>query len=222
VSEVVLFDLDGTLVDTWDLYVEAYLRALERLRGRRPTFDELRALKPTSELRLFEEVLGPDEARAGHGVFLEEYGTLHADLFGGVYPGVVEMLETVRRRGAAVGIVTGKSRGAWEITREHLDGALGKLRVVVTDDAVETPKPDPQGLRHALRALGIGEARTLYVGDSEGDAGAAAGAGMAFGAALWAKGEGEIESFLTAVRHRIDPVVLWEPGQVTGWLGGEG
>lgn len=53
VIRCVLFDLDGTLVDTWDLYVEAYTRTLELSYGRRLTLDKLIELGPTSELRFF-------------------------------------------------------------------------------------------------------------------------------------------------------------------------
>jgi beta-phosphoglucomutase-like phosphatase (HAD superfamily) len=49
---LILFDLDGTLVDTWDLYIEAYSRALAPSLCRRPSLQELVALKPISELRL--------------------------------------------------------------------------------------------------------------------------------------------------------------------------
>ena len=145
----VLFDLDGTLIDTWNLYLEAYTRALQLHFKRRLSLVELKALRPTSELRLLRRALTPPALEVAQREFLRQYRDLHPALFGGVYPGVPEMLAALRRMGLRLGIVTGKSRSAWEITASH--AKLGSFQVIVTDDDVQEGKPSPEGLRLALR-----------------------------------------------------------------------
>lgn len=216
----VLFDLDGTLIDTWDLYVEGYLRTMEWVSGERPTFDALRQLKPTSELSFFRQVLGDEDWTAGHSHFLERYRELHPTHFGGIYPGIPEMLARIRTRASAVGIVTGKSAGAYRVTEMSVGPALGPFGVVITDDAVAAPKPDPEGLFAALEALEGKPSTAVYVGDSVGDAQAAATAGLGFVAALWAKAPEEVPSFRARVREVTDAVFVERPEDLAGWVEG--
>jgi HAD superfamily hydrolase (TIGR01509 family) len=212
----VLFDLDGTLIDTWDLYVEAYTRALEPHFKRRLTLEELVGLRPTSELRLLRRALGAPGIETAHREFLRQYQELHPVLFGGVYPGVAEMLTALRCLGIPLGIVTGKSRPAWEITARHV--ALGSFQVIVTDEDVQEAKPSPEGLHLALRRLAIPAMETLYVGDSTGDARAARAAGVRFAAALWPKERREAEVFLGQVREIAEPLELPNPASLTAAL----
>jgi pyrophosphatase PpaX len=212
----VLFDLDGTLIDTWDLYVEAYTRALEPHFKRRLSLEELVALRPTSERRLLSRALGAPELEAAHREFLRQYRELHPLLFGGVYPGVAEMLAALRGMGLHLGIVTGKSRPAWEITARH--AALGSFQAVVTDEDVQEAKPSPEGLHLALVRLAIPPTEALYVGDSTGDARAASAAGLRFAAALWPKERREAEAFLGQVREIAEPLELPSPASLTAAL----
>ncbi len=195
----VLFDLDGTLIDTYGLYVEAYLRTLEPYLGRRLTVEELVRLGPTSELRLLRRALPGRDVEAAHGEFLRHYRLLHPTHFEGVYPGACEMLGALRDMGLRTGLVTGKSRGAWEITAASAD--LGAFDATVTDEDVVEGKPDPEGLVLALDRLGISAAEAVYVGDSVGDAKAARAAHVRFAAALWPKAAHELAKFLTQVRE---------------------
>jgi HAD superfamily hydrolase (TIGR01549 family) len=199
----VLFDLDGTLVDTWELYVEAYTRTLEPVYGHRLTLDELIKLGPTSELRFFRRALRADITAWTHREFLRHYRSLHGSHFGGVYPGAHEMLRSIRRLGCRLGIVTGKSRGAWEITAK--EAGLGEFDAVITDEDVAEAKPDPEGLALALAKLGIQADEAVYVGDSVGDAKAARAACLRFAAALWPKAKNEIDEFLA----RVQDVGYW-------------
>ena len=189
----VLFDLDGTLVSTKKLYLEAYRRALEAQLQRMPTVEEIIALRPRAELRFLRDLVPPDVYDACLRDFRRFYAELHASHFGGIYDGVAEMLGGLRSGGTRLGLVTGKSRASWEVMVGHVE--LGPFEVTVFDDDVRQPKPDPEGLRLAVDALGIEPAAAAYVGDAMSDVEAAAAAGMLPVAALWPKKPTEVEAF---------------------------
>jgi phosphoglycolate phosphatase-like HAD superfamily hydrolase len=151
---VLVFDLDGTLVDTWRLYMEAYRRALAPHLERAPTEAEIVARAPTSERRFLAEWVGPEAAEHCHAAMVEHYVALHDTHCEGLYEGVREMLDALAAAGVPLGVVTGKGRRAWETTARSLD--LDRFEVVVTDDDVRHPKPHPEGLRAALEEMGVG------------------------------------------------------------------
>ena len=181
----VLFDLDGTLIDTKRLYLECYRRAVEPRLSRRPTDEELMALRPRSELRFLGALVPPAELQACLADFWRHYESLHASHYGGVYDGILALLDGLRRAGHPVGIVTGKSRRSWDITAPI--AALGPFDVVVLDDDVRAAKPDPHGLRIALERIDIPPARAIYVGDTLSDMLAARAAGVLPVAATWGR-----------------------------------
>lgn len=192
--KAVLWDVDGTLVSTKDLYLECYRRALEPYVGKVLTDDELLgARQQHSELYMLKSRSG-ESFEACMAAFAKHYAELHPTHFGGVYPGVMEVLHELRARGIRNGIVTGKSRSSWEITLTAIQ--FGEFDVVVVDDDVANPKPDPEGLLAALRALDINSDDAIYVGDSPDDMHAAQAAGMRAAAALWSKSELWRERFL--------------------------
>jgi phosphoglycolate phosphatase/pyrophosphatase PpaX len=215
----VLFDVDGTLVNTWELYIESFLRSMEDLVGRRLTLEELAALHPTSELRVLRQVLASDdELPAAHEGFLTHLSRLHPELYAGVYDGVPEMLDALRERGLTLGLVTGKSRGAWAVT-EPVAG-LGDFAVAVMDDDVSEPKPAPEGILAAVAGLGAAPEETVYVGDAVNDARAARAAGVRFAAALWAKSDAERERFVAKVSGEGVWALLPEPAALVALLDG--
>ena len=186
----VLFDLDGTLIDSWRLYMEAYTRTFEECYGR--PFDrsetlELLGRRPRSETWLLRNLLGPDAQLDAFELFLAQYRSLHDSHFDGPYDGILDMLRELRRQRYALGIVTGKSREAWTITETQ--AGLVPFDVVVTESDIATPKPDPEGLLKALSLLGREIGETLYIGDSlprrrggAGDRHGLLGGGLAQGA----------------------------------------
>jgi pyrophosphatase PpaX len=189
----VLFDLDGTLVDSYELYLEAYRRALEPQLGRRPDLEDFVRHHPSSELHFLRRWVG-EAAEECHRAMQRHYRELHPTLCAGVYEGVPEMLAALRSAGVRMGIVTGKGRVTWEETHARL--GLGDFEVVVTEDDVAHPKPHPAGLLQALEAMGARPAEAIYVGDSLTDMEAGRAAGMRVGAALWPKtAPGEAERF---------------------------
>lgn len=211
---VVLFDLDGTLIDTYRLYLECYRRALEPHLGYAPTDAEIAARRPSSERRFLTDWLGEQGGEACHAQVRRLYGELYPTMAEGTYEGVPEMLAALRSAGLRLGIVTGKGREAWDVTRAAAE--LGDFDVVITDDDVHAAKPDPAGLLAAAEALGIAPEQAVYVGDSTVDMKAGRGAGMRIGAVLWAKtAPGEAEAFARKIEAARPDWTFVRPADVT-------
>lgn len=188
-----LFDLDGTLIDTWRLYLDAFRHALAPQLGRPLSDEDIIALSPSAERRLIARVADGPAFEATFTRFLDRYAASHASLFDGPYRGVPSLLESARAAGVRLALVTGKSRAAWRITER--EAGLVPFDVVVTDDDVAAPKPSPEGLQRALEALRLAPEETLFIGDSLLDGEAARAAGVPFGAACWADPPRDQESF---------------------------
>lgn len=214
--KAVLFDLDGTLVGTKSLYLEAYRTAVRPYIRRDLSDDEIMALRPTSESAFLREVVAPRDMERCLSDFYDAYGTLHADLFEGVYDGVPDLLDAVRKAGLATGIVTGKSRRCWEITSAVC--ALGPFDVLVFDGDVRAPKPDPHGLERALEMLGLEPGDAIYVGDTVTDMRAARHAGMRPIAALWARSPEQREPYAQRLREE-DAELVQTPEELRVLLG---
>ncbi|HEV7588400.1 MAG TPA: HAD family hydrolase [Longimicrobium sp.] len=210
----ILFDLDGTLIDTFRLYAECLRRTLTPYLGYTPTDEEMIARGPGSERSFLLGWLGVEAGERAHADFGRHYEALHGGLHEGLYDGVPEMLAALRAAGYPLGVVTGKGRHAWNVTDREM--GLGEFAVVVTDDDVAAPKPDPQGLLAAARALGLPPGEIVYVGDSDGDLLAGRAAGMRTAAVLWPKTTpGEAERFVKKVEPLDPGWVFGRPADVT-------
>lgn len=209
--EAVLWDVDGTLVSTKDLYLECYRRALAPYVGKSLSDDELLAMGHHSELQVLRGNAG-EAFEACMAVFARHYADLHGTHFGGVYDGVLDAINAVRQRGIRIGIVTGKSRSSWDITLAQVE--LGEFDVVVVDDDVGSPKPDPEGILTALDVLGVKAANAIYVGDSPADMEAARAAGTHAAAAMWSKNSAWRERFLQRIGDVSGIALLEHPRDV--------
>jgi pyrophosphatase PpaX len=212
--EAVIFDVDGTLVDTYHLYLEAYRRALIPFLDREPTFEDFIARRPASERHFLVEWIGEQNATACHAEMCRYYAELHGALCEGMYPGVREMLQALRSADIKVGLVTGKGRNTWATTRELL--GIEDFPVIVTDDDTRHPKPHPEGLEIALKALRVDPGGAVYIGDSRSDMEAGNRAGMHVAAALWPKtAPGERDHFLAEVEPLAPRWFFDRPADVT-------
>jgi HAD superfamily hydrolase (TIGR01509 family) len=213
----VLFDLDGTLIATRRLYLEAFADALEPVLDRRASHDEMMSFRPRAEVRFLRE-MGGDQAHAAiMDRFWDAYETRHEGDFEGIYPGVPELLADLRDLGLPLGLVTGKSRRTWEITRPHVESALGTFAALVFDDDVPAPKPDPAGLLLALEALGVRAEGGVYVGDTSSDLAAARRAGLTPVGVLWSKRPHEREGFAARARS-LDGFAVDSPSDLVDAL----
>ncbi|NKB19101.1 MAG: HAD-IA family hydrolase [Alphaproteobacteria bacterium] len=183
-DHAVIFDLDGTLVDTLpDLHV-ALNRVLEE--------EGLQTLDPAEtrlmigggarnliELAFIERKITGEEARidAGFDRFLDYYGTA-STVHSRPYPGVLEALVTLSESGTALGVCTNKPQEMTEQVLEGLQLARFFDDAVIGGDTLLVRKPDATHLLAVIEKTGRRPEKTFMVGDSETDVGAARNAGI--------------------------------------------
>jgi HAD superfamily hydrolase (TIGR01549 family) len=187
----VLFDLDGTLIESSALYAACIEAALAGELSSSQSFDSITDLRrATAERAFLVDWLGEEVGTRVHGRLCDVYEARAGELLGGLYKGVAELLEGLRVSGMPMGIVSGKSRRAFAATCASME-VPDVFDVVVLEDDVSAPKPDPAGLLRALAALGAKASETVYVGDTLADLEAARQAGMVGACALWSRSDDE-------------------------------
>lgn len=173
---VVLFDFDGTIVDSGAMILASLRHATRTVLGVEIPDEELRARVGSSGLREQMAALGADRADELVQAYREHNEPLHDGLQ--CFDGMLGVLEALRGEGRRLGIVTAKRRETIELAFEHLPALEDYFGVVVGGDDTERGKPDPAPILHALELLGAAPAEAAYVGDSPGDVAAARGAGV--------------------------------------------
>jgi HAD superfamily hydrolase (TIGR01509 family) len=175
----VVFDQDGTLINTFIPALHAYSVAV----GREITLAELEPVAHLGAARnLVSALLGHEatdsEDDAFHDALAQEVARIEP------YPGIVELLEELRATGVATAVATNSdSRSAAVVLGAHGLDAL--FDTVVTVDLVSGPKPNPEMIHLTLERLGLPPDRVVFVGDSPGDMLAARSAGLLAVAAGW-------------------------------------
>jgi phosphoglycolate phosphatase len=179
--QAIIFDLDGTLVDSAEDLRAALNRLLGDLGLRPIEAAEIKGMIGDGVLKLVERGLiaangDPEQKEALLPRFLEIYQANPANLTR-PYPGVVETLSGLQRQQFRLAVVTNKPVSA---TRKILE-ALSMAEffpVVVGGDSLSQRKPHPAPLLEAARQLGVDACQTLMVGDNIHDVEAAHAAGM--------------------------------------------
>lgn len=183
---VVLFDLDGTLVDSAPDLCHAVNRVLADL-GRPPVaLDRLRQMVSKGGRAMLAVAL-PDLDEATRDTLIPPFLAYYAQALAvdsTVFDGVPELLAALDARGLRWGIVTNKPEGLAKGVVAGF-GWQDRCAVLVGGDTLPRRKPDPDPLLLACERLGIVPADALYVGDDERDVQAARAAGMPSVAALW-------------------------------------
>jgi pyrophosphatase PpaX len=172
---VVLFDLDGTVVDSGAIILASMRHATRTVLGRDISDEELMAAVGGPGLEHQMRAFGPERVEELIRVYREHNEPLHDELR--VCLGMDDVLVALKEQGRKLGIVSAKRRRTVELAFAHV--AVGHLfDVVVGGDEHEKQKPEPDLLLLALERLRAEPASAAYVGDSPFDMQAARAAGM--------------------------------------------
>ena len=206
--KAVLFDLDGTLLDTLP-GLAASVNAVLRAHGEpERSLEEVRAFVGNGVRKLVARAAKGGEDRPDYTELLAEYRAhylAHASEGSVPYPGIPELLAALRARGVKLGVVTNKDEDAARALMERF--FPGAFDVVLGGNAGRAPKPDSATPRAALESLGVSPAEALYVGDTDVDAATARGAGMDLRLCSWGfRARGDLE--------KLDAMIVDTPSQL--------
>jgi pyrophosphatase PpaX len=179
----VLFDLDGTLVDTVPFILEAVRQAFDGY-GTCPTDAEwIAGIGTPLRAQLASFARRPEDVE---GLFdrYRSYWITHHDERTRPFPGAVETVAALAAAGHPHGVVTAKIEQGAHRTLRHT-GLLPHVGAVIGADSCANAKPHPEPVLLALARLGAAPAEALLVGDSPHDIAAAKAAGARAVAALW-------------------------------------
>jgi pyrophosphatase PpaX len=180
----ILFDLDGTLIDSTKLIVESYHHTMRVHRG--ATFPDAEWIAGLgTPLRVQFRRFSGDPAEIERMIATyREWNLTHHDAMVRAFPGALETVRHLKAAGGRLGIVTSKNRHGVKLGLD-LCGFDGLFDTVVTSDDLEASKPDPAPVLAALTRLGATPRGTLFVGDSPHDIASGRDAGTTTAACLW-------------------------------------
>ena len=181
----ILFDLDGTLLDTLDDLTDSCNAALLSCGHAPRTREEVRAFVGNGAGMLIRRALGVDSGETFDRCLarFQAHYRQNLDNKTGPYPGVMELLDALRARGIRLGVVSNKFDAAVaplcrKYFGERIDVAIGEMPGVAR-------KPAPDGPLRALKLLNVGRDQAIYVGDSPTDVETARTSGLPCLAVSW-------------------------------------
>ncbi|GMX65947.1 pyrophosphatase PpaX [Paenibacillus elgii] len=181
--QTVLFDLDGTIVDTNELIIQSFLHTFEGITAEPVTREHI---VPNMGRPLIEQMIF-FSGREQVDDLVQKYRAFniaHHDELVREFPYVRETLAKLHAAGVKLGVVTSKIRQTTEMGLK-LTGLYDYFGTIITVDDVGKAKPDPEGIHKAVRELGGDLSSALMVGDSHYDIEAAHNAGIPSVAVAW-------------------------------------
>lgn len=182
-SIAVLFDLDGTIVDSEAVAVEVFQTSYDAYVGGQAPVEQFLAMAGRPFEQIIDELGLPAEMAADFRS--RSMAQAHRVR---IFPGMWDVLTACRDLGASLGIITGKDRPR----AEYLMASLGITQLcqhLVTPSDPPRPKPAPDGVRWLQTRLGAVAEDTILIGDSASDILAATSAGVRAVACLWGAGQ---------------------------------
>lgn len=178
--KTIIFDLDGTLLDTLDDLTDSTNAVLDKFGLKRRTREEVRAFVGNGIAKLIERAVGQD-GMAYHAEAVSEFKRYYGEHCAektAPYPGVLSLLQTLQAQGIKTAVVSNKADFAVKsLAKTYFDGLL--LSAVGEDEGAGIrKKPAPDSLLAVMEQLSATAETTVYVGDSEVDIQTAKNAGV--------------------------------------------
>ena len=184
----VIFDLDGTLLDTLDDLMEAINEALSQQGFPCRTREEVRTFVGNGLGMLVHRALPPvqredEEISRQTLTALKTYYASHNNVFTRPYEGIQTMLRALKEKGLRLAIVSNKNDpNVKELTRVYFPDTI---ELAAGESPTVRRKPNPDMVRLVMETFGVTPEETLYVGDSEVDIQTAANAGIPCAIVTW-------------------------------------
>lgn len=199
--DTVLFDLDGTLIDSLPLIRRTFERVFTEMDI--PVNDEVMAWTGRPLKEIGEHFVGEREPEFFK--MYQHYYAIDHDQYTKTYPGTMEMLAQLQQQGYTLGVVTSKSGIVARRSMEFL-GLDKYLPLLIGAQDVDKHKPQPEPLWEALRRLNRQPSQAVYVGDSPFDILAAKAATVKAVGVTWGMAERSI-----LANHQPDVIIdRWE------------
>ncbi|MGE8036047.1 pyrophosphatase PpaX [Lysinibacillus sp. KCTC 33748] len=210
--KALLFDFDGTLLNTNDLIIQTFMHVLnERFPGQYSPKDCLKFLGPSLKQTFSDIAPGEEEAMITK---YREYNEAHHDELVTQYPDVVSTLEQLKDMGIKLAIVSTKRNGMIDRGLSVL-GANHLFDIRIGTDDVKNVKPNPEPVLLALERLGVNKEEAIMIGDNSHDIEAGHNAGVRAAGVAWAfKGEEYLQQFKPEymLHHMTDLFEIVEAG----------
>jgi len=183
-SSTVLFDLDGTLIDSIELIIDSYLHVVQVHGLPRLSRDEIIEGIGTPLVSVFGRMTDDRDTIATWIATYREFNLAHHDTRVRAFPGVVEAVRQIHEAGRRLGVVTSKNHAG---ARRGLSliGLEGVMDVVIGADDVTRHKPHPEPVLRALAELGAPADDAVFIGDSHHDIESGRAAGVHTIAVTW-------------------------------------
>ena len=177
----IIFDLDGTLIDTESAVLQSLQKTLKEIQNKDYTKEELHfVLGIPGETAL--QKLRISDIETAKSVWLKNFRNQFSEIK--LFPYVSELISDLKSVGLKVGIITSKTR--MEYVDDFLPFDLGeKIDISLCIDDYETPKPSSKAMKLYLQKAEINSQEAIYIGDTIYDYECAKGAGVDFGLAVW-------------------------------------
>ncbi len=176
----IIFDLDGTLLDTLPICMESFRRAFQKYTGKDYNDKDISSLFGPSEEGVIKKVV-PSNSEQCLQYYLEQYRLLH-NKRKLLFPGIIDILKMLKKQNIKMAIVSGKGRKSMEISLEY--SSLKRYFSEVYTGNIDGIKKS-EHLNIILRRWKIPEETVYYVGDTASDIRGARKAGILSIAALW-------------------------------------
>ena len=165
----IIFDLDGTLVDTLDDLTVSMNYGLRRFGCPERSRDDCRDMIGSGILKFAESALGPEYKHLAESlveVMIEHYRD-HCLVKTVPYPGFPDVLRTLHQMNIRLAILTNKNQQPAEVITRHFFGDI--FATIIGAKNGQKPKPDPQAALKILELWNLEPQEVLFVGDSEAD-----------------------------------------------------
>jgi HAD superfamily hydrolase (TIGR01549 family) len=180
----IIFDCDGTLTDSLDHAMDSFHFAVQSMDAHHIKSSDIQQYFGIAADKILLKLMNNDKSKGkkAFDFFIDHQQTLANKTM--LFEGILDLMDSLKALNIPLGMVTGRhSRDLHIMLQPH--GLHQYFQVLVSDDLVESPKPNPEGIQKAANFLKIDPRNTMYLGDSPSDIEAAHRAGAISVAVTW-------------------------------------